>query len=186
MEKDAAVARLETAKANENAANANKATEELRRQNLALEQATSPRILNEAGSFKNTRQAGDLRPGEPRFLHSFEGVTIEYFRRAGSADPDPNQTKREAAARALAEELKRQNIETTLVPTVGAPDVQETLRSSGMIIEAIRVTVGPKPTRYFLGQRYPWLREETERFEKLEEEARQKVIDALRRFKERP
>ena len=212
LEKDAAVARLETAKANESAANANKATEELRHQNLELEQAIAPRILNQAGpdrvlkafpgqivqletimEFEAQRLAGelsglfksagwDLRPADPKFSRPLEGVTIEYFRRAGTAEPDANQTQRAAAAKALADELKKQNIEAMVTTTAGDPKYQEELRASGMTIEAIRVTVGPKPTRYFLEQRYPWIKEQRERFEKMQEEIDRKSAEARARM----
>ncbi len=51
-----------------------------------------------------------------------------------------------------------------------------------MIIEAIRVTVGPKPTTYFLEQRYPWIKEQRENFEKMQAEADRKRAEARARM----
>ncbi len=152
-ERQTQLSELEMQRLKSETAIANKATEELKRQNLELEQAIAPRILNQAGpdrvlnafpgqivqldtimEFEAQRLAGglsslfksvgwDLRPPDPRFSHAFEGVRIEYFQRAGPADPDPNQAQRVAAAKALAEELKKQNLKRPwpLYPAIPAP-----------------------------------------------------------------
>jgi hypothetical protein len=144
----------------------------------AIPDFEAQRLAGGLGSLLK-RVGWDIRLPKPNnsWLGITEGVRVEICLRAGKDPPDPNQSQRRAAAEALIDALKKQNIDATLAPRPTIPQEEDALRASGIIIESIRVTVGSKPSRYFLEQRYPWMKEQREGFE-------QRKADSDRKFDE--
>jgi hypothetical protein len=216
-ERQAQLGEIELARLKSETATANKATEELKRQNLELEQAVAPRILEISApekalkdfspqiiqldvipEFEARRLAGglfglfktlkwDMRPPAPSNPELImDGVRVEYtgpkrtYGPFADPHPDPEGEKREAAAQALVAELKKQNIEATAFsfpPGYGGGD--------GVLPDALRIHVGAKPTMYFVEQKYPWIKEQREYFEKMEAEMKQRQTEALERINKR-
>ena len=186
-------------------AKANMAAEELRRQNLELERAVSPRLLNQ-GAFEVVLRsfAGKLvqidavpydaeaeqlkdallvsfgsakwqvEPANAK-LPIFPGVQI-WFEGNFGATRDPLLDEREKVVRALIAELRQQSIEANPRKIPAGVMRDET----GLLPGSILLRVGHKPIKYFVEQRFPWIREQREHFEAIDREMRERS-EAMRK-----
>jgi hypothetical protein len=170
--------------AQQETAKANKATEELRHQNLELEQAVSPRLLDQSAAAKvlQSLPGTALLAAVPDFeARRFVGqLTIMFQLAAWNVAPLPDDGRpifdgidvecalapgftpdgdRWRAAEALVVELKRQTI-----------DARVSIRPPNISPEALIIRVGAKPIMHFLERLNPELKEIRERIDRHEKD----------------
>jgi hypothetical protein len=186
-------------------ANANKATEELRKQNLELEAAVAPRSLEQGNSstalksFAGTKVVLSAIPEfeARRFMGQLvimfqmaqwkmemgpadqvmDGIEIEYV--AGmQRDPATGTVdfNFNAQIKVAAQALIAElNKQKIEVRDSPIPVTFAERMRPGIPNDVIRVRVGAKPMTYFLEQRFPQLREGRERTERLKKEIEDRI-----------
>jgi len=173
------------------AAQLNKEAEELRHQNLELEHAVAPRMLDQGTPAKTLKQfAGTevlllsapdfearrfsaqfpilfqlagwrLVEGTPASFPMQDGVAVSFV--SNAAFRTPAEERRSAAAEALVAELQKQQIDARI--SRAKPGFTMGLRPAGISDDVIIVAVGAKPVQWFLEQKFPQIKEMRERME---------------------
>jgi hypothetical protein len=207
------------AKANEEAAKANKATEEIRRENLELEKAVAPRMLEQGQPARALKPFGPidvkiiavpdfetrrfssylvfmlkgLAGWSVEFLpddgHTRDGIEIQFIVRVGpdwtaTEEQRKQEEKRKQVAATLCNELRKQEIETTVRQVPEMRSMPGLLWPAQVPHDSLIVRVGMRPMSYFLDRRFPQSKEIREHMEKMQADMQRKqreLDDELRK-----